>query len=186
MQPHLVYLANSAGAKVGITKPGNVPMRWLDQGATQAVVIMRTQSRFQAGCVEVALARHVSDRTVWRNLVGRDAFELDLVALCEQLRSEAARPLAELERRFPGQLTWVEQPAPVRFEYPVTSYAGPAIGLTLEPGAAIGGKLLGIKGQYLMFDSGVFNVRRHTSYHVEVARAADIAPDVRGQMELFR
>ncbi len=185
MQPHLVYLANSAGAKVGITTPANVPMRWLDQGATQAAVIMRTQSRFQAGCVEAALAQHVSDRTEWRNLVGRDAQELDLVALCEQLRRQAAHSLAALDERFPGALQWVEQPMPLRFEFPVTSYAGPPIGLTLEPGVAIGGALLGIKGQYLMFDSGVFNVRRHTSYHVEVARAADIAPDERGQMELF-
>ncbi len=185
MQPHLVYLANSAGAKVGITTPANVPMRWLDQGATQAAVIMRTQSRFQAGCVEAALAQHVSDRTEWRNLVGRDAQELDLVALCEQLRRQATHSLAALDERFPGALQWVEQPMPLRFEFPVTSYAGPPIGLTLEPGVAIGGALLGIKGQYLMFDSGVFNVRRHTSYHVEVARVADIAPDERGQMELF-
>lgn len=185
MQPHLVYLANSAGAKVGITTPANVPMRWLDQGATQAAVIMRTQSRFQAGCVEAALAQHVSDRTEWRTLVGRDAQEIDLVTLCEQLRRQAARSLASLDERFPGALQWVEQPAPLRFEYPVTSYAGQPVGLTLEPGVAIGGALLGIKGQYLMFDNGVFNVRRHTSYHVEVARAADVAPDERGQMELF-
>lgn len=185
MQSHVVYLANSAGAKVGITSPANVPMRWLDQGATQAVVIMRTQSRFQAGCVEAALARHVSDRTVWRNLVGRDALEVDLVALAERLRREAAAALAELDARFPGALSWVADPVPFRFEYPVTSYAGPPIGLTLEPGIAIGGRLLGIKGQYLLFDSGVFNVRRHNSYHVEVARAADVAVDVRGQMELF-
>ena len=185
MQPHLVYLANSAGAKVGITTPANVPMRWLDQGATQAAVIMRTQSRFQAGCVEAALAQHVSDRTEWRSLVGRDAQELDLVALCEQLRRQAARSLAALDERFPGALQWVEQPAALRFEYPVMSYAGQPVGLTLDPGVAIGGALLGIKGQYLMFDNGVFNVRRHTSYHVEVARAADVAPDERGQMELF-
>ena len=185
MQPHLVYLANSAGAKVGITTPTNVPMRWLDQGATQAVVVMRTQSRFQAGCVEAALARHVSDRTEWRNLVGRDAQQIDLVMLCERLRGAAAHALAELEQRFPGALAWVERPTPVQFEYPVASYAGPPIGLSLEPGITVGGTLLGIKGQYLMFDSGVFNVRRHTSYHVDVIRAADIAPDGRGQMELF-
>ena len=91
-------------AKVGITTPTNVPMRWLDQGATQAVVVMRTQSRFQAGCVEAALARHVSDRTEWRNLVGRDAQQIDLVMLCERLRGAAAHALAELEPRFPGAL----------------------------------------------------------------------------------
>ena len=167
--------------------PANVPMRWLDQGATQAVVVMRTQSRFQAGCVEAALARHVSDRTEWRNLVGRDA---------QRARSRGAdasdcaarRPTRSprWNERFPrracvGGKTRRRCGSTIRS----TSYAGPPIGLSLEPGIAVGGTLLGIKGQYLMFDSGVFNVRRHTSYHVDVTRAADIAPDGRGQMELF-
>jgi hypothetical protein len=193
MQPHLVYLANSAGAKVGITKPENLPWRWLDQGATQAAVIMRTQSRFQAGCVEAALARYVSDRTDWRELIGRDAAEIDLPELAARLRRDAAKELELLESRFAGALSWSAEAVPERFEYPVMAYASPANGLSLTAGGEIVGTLLGIKGQYLMFDSGVFNVRRHTSYHVVVARVADVPfvaresvrEDPRDQMELF-
>ena len=189
MQPHLVYLANSAGAKVGITKPENLPMRWLDQGATQAVVIMRTRSRFEAGCVEAALARYVSDRTDWRGLIGGDAVRIDLPSLATRLRIDAAVELAALDSRFPGALSWVSELEPECFEYPVTAYASPANGLSLDAATEIAGTLLGIKGQYLMLDSGVFNVRRHTSYHVDVARLADAEvvtrEDPRGQMELF-
>lgn len=193
MQPHLVYLANSAGAKVGITKPENVPWRWLDQGATQAAVIMRTQSRFQAGCVEAALARYVSDRTDWRELIGRDAAEIDLPELAVRLRRDAAKELELLDSRFAGALSWAAEVVTERFEYPVMTYASPANGLSLTAGGEIVGTLLGIKGQYLMFDSGVFNVRRHTSYHVVVARVADVPfvvresvhEDPRDQMELF-
>jgi len=191
MQPHLVYLANSAGPKVGITRPHNVPMRWLDQGATQGMLVMRTQTRHQAGCVEVALARYVGDRTDWRGLVGREAPPIDLTALLARLRDRAKLELAALAARFPGALEWVASPTPHSFEYPVTSYDGAATVLSLIVDRATGGTLLGIKGQYLLFDTGVLNVRRFTSYHVEIAHADPVervrAPvaGARDQMDLF-
>lgn len=185
MQPHVVYVANSAGAKVGITKPENLPGRWLDQGATEAIVILRTRSRHQAGCVEAVLSRHVSDRTDWRALIGREASQLDLLSLTAQLREVARAELAALDVRFPGALAWVDAPTPVGFEYPVTSYASPARALLLARRTELGGRLLGIKGQYLMFDSGVFNVRRHSSYHVEIARTTEPVAVARQQLELF-
>jgi hypothetical protein len=181
----VVYVANSAGAKVGITKPENLPGRWLDQGATQAIVIMQTRSRHQAGCVEAVLSRHISDRTDWRGLITRDARQLDLPALTTQLREIARVELAALEVRFPGALTWVDAPTPVSFQYPVTSYTSPSRALLLARHTELGGRLLGIKGQYLMFDSGVFNVRRHSSYHVEVARTTEPVAAARQQLELF-
>jgi hypothetical protein len=191
MQPHLVYLANSAGPKVGITRPQNVPMRWLDQGATQAMPVMRTQTRHQAGCVEAALARYVADRTDWRGLVGRDAAPIDLDSLLAQLRDRATLELAALDARFPGALEWIDAPQPQQFEYPVASYDGAATALSLLPEVPTGGTLLGVKGQYLLFDTGVLNVRRYTSYHVEVAHAEPIARvrapsgNARDQLELF-
>jgi hypothetical protein len=191
MQPHVVYLANSAGAKVGITKREHLPGRWLDQGATQALVILYTATRHQAGCVEAALARHVADRTDWRGLIGKDAAVIDLRALASQLRSTAVSELAALERRFPNALRWADREVPVSFEYPVASYGSPAHGLVLAPGEPVEGVLLGIKGQYLMFDSGVFNVRRHTSYHVTLLRSARREPRIQNegaqdQLELFQ
>jgi hypothetical protein len=192
MQPHFVYLANSAGAKVGITRPQNVPTRWLDQGATQGMLVMRTATRHQAGCVEAALARYVADRTDWRALVGRDAAPIDLAALLAQLRERAKLELAALDARFHGALEWIETPVAQCFDYPVTSYDGAATVLSLHADVAAGGTLLGIKGQYLLFDTGVLNVGRFTSYHVEVAHAEPVERSssarvaaARDQMELF-
>jgi hypothetical protein len=187
MQSHVVYLANSAGAKVGITKAAHLPGRWLDQGATAALVIMQTATRHQAGCVEAALARHVRDRTDWRGLVGGDARPIDLLGLTAQLRRSAATELAELDREFPAALRWTDAQSPAHFVYPVARYGSPARRLMLAVGEPIGGELLGIKGQYLMFDTGVFNVRRHTSYHVTIARGAGYAPvSTTDQLELFQ
>jgi len=191
MQPHVVYLANSAGAKVGITKPEHLPGRWLDQGATQAVVIMYTATRHQAGCVEAALARHVNDRTDWRGLVGKSAESIDLPLLASQLRGAAAKELAALEQMFPGALRWAEAAVPATFDYPVAQYGSPVRGLVLSTAEPVEGVLLGIKGQYLMFDSGVFNVRRHTSYHVTLARGSRREPRreidrAQDQLELFQ
>jgi hypothetical protein len=53
MQPHYVYLANSSGLKVGLTRASQIPTRWLDQGAAQALLCVRVPTRRQAGLVEV-------------------------------------------------------------------------------------------------------------------------------------
>ncbi len=186
MQQHVVYLANSAGPKVGITKPQNLPYRWLDQGATQALVIMRTHTRHQAGCVEAALARYVSDRTDWRALVRGTAETVDLRALARQLRDQAARELGELEQRFPAALQWSDAEATTEILYPVLRYGSAPRALALTADNPVVGTLLGIKGQYLLLDSGVFNVRRHTSYHVALSSGrAPLVSASDEQLKLF-
>src|SRR5690554_3510233 len=52
MTDHIVYLANSSGLKVGITRASQIPTRWIDQGASQALPIMRVATRQQSGMVE--------------------------------------------------------------------------------------------------------------------------------------
>ena len=80
MIPHVVYLANSSGLKVGITRHSQIPTRWLDQGATQALPILAVQSRFQSGLAEVIFKDFVADKTDWRAMLKGDAIELDLRA----------------------------------------------------------------------------------------------------------
>ena len=171
MRPHIVYLANSAGLKVGITRAANLPGRWLDQGATQAAAILETSTREQAGWAERALARYVSDRTDWRALVSREPQIIDLAVEAERLKRQAAGSIQEVFDRFPGGLQWISELQVVRFRYPVDRLTSPTR-LTLSAGASIGGYLLGIRGQYLLFDSGVFNVARYCSYHVQLGYGA--------------
>jgi hypothetical protein len=170
MQDHVVYLANSSGLKVGITRASQVPTRWIDQGASQALAIIRTRSRQQAGFCEAMLRAHVADRTNWRAMLKGEQDILDLAAERDRLLGLCSEELKALQQRFGlhalSVLTGVE---PVSLSYPVQAQPDKLVSLDLETaGATAGGRLLGIKGQYLIFDSGVLNVRKYTGYELEL------------------
>jgi len=69
LQPHIVYLANSSNVKVGVTRKAQVPTRWIDQGAHEAIEIVEVPNRYLAGITEVALKDHVGDKTNWRKML---------------------------------------------------------------------------------------------------------------------
>ncbi|MBV1906294.1 MAG: DUF2797 domain-containing protein [Pseudomonadales bacterium] len=170
MQPHVLYLANSTGLKVGITRTSQMPTRWLDQGAVQAIVLMRTATRYQVGCVEKCLAEFVSDKTNWRKLITGDSQKVDMQAAALALRSEAAENFTLLDEKFGADLVWEEASEVHEFQYPVERYLDKAKTQKLKPDEALEGVLTGIRGQYLLLDSGAFNVRSHTSHHVALSR----------------
>ncbi|MEZ5560395.1 MAG: DUF2797 domain-containing protein [Pseudomonadales bacterium] len=177
MQPHLVYLANSAGAKVGLTRRGQELGRWLDQGATQGLVILEAPTRQLAGLAEVALARHLSDRTDWRALVRGDAPPLDLAALRDRLRGAALE--------LPTEVRWLEQSIAHTLRYPLLRYGTAFARWRLERQTRVEGTLLGIKGQFLLFDRGVLNIRQHRAYRVRVSSPASGSLVTADQMEMF-
>ncbi len=169
MQDHIVYFANSSGLKVGITRASQVPTRWIDQGATQALAVLRVRSRQQAGFCEAMFRQHVSDRTNWRGMLSGEQPELDLAAERDRLLATCAGELGELQERFGihalSVLTGVD---PVSLSYPVLRYPDRIAALDFDKEAAFEGTLLGIKGQYLIFDSGVVNVRKYSGYEFEL------------------
>lgn len=170
MQPHIVYLANSSGVKVGITRTGQVPTRWLDQGATQALPIFRVQTRYQSGLLEVMFKQHVSDRTDWRRMLKGEAEPVDLAAVRDKLRADCATEITELRGRFGDDaIEFLPAEQPVEINYPVMRYPEKIKSLNFDKTPAISGQLEGIKGQYLIFDTGVINIRKFTSYQVELA-----------------
>lgn len=167
MQDHIVYLANSSGLKVGITRIGQVPTRWLDQGATQAVPIFRVKSRYQSGLVEVLFKQHVSDRTDWRKMLKGDAEPLDLPAQRDRLMQEFAADIAALQAQFePGAITPLPAENMLSIQYPVAQYPDKIKALNFDKTPQIEGVLQGIKGQYLLLDSGVLNIRKFAGYQV--------------------
>ncbi|MBA6096915.1 MULTISPECIES: DUF2797 domain-containing protein [Pseudomonas] len=169
MTDHVVYLANSSGIKVGITRASQLPTRWLDQGASQALPIMRVATRQQSGLVEDVLRSQVPDRTNWRALLKGDAEVLDLAAIREQVFDACAERLGELQGRFGLQAI---QPLPdaevVQINYPVQAYPHKIVSFNLDKDPVAEGTLLGIKGQYLIFDTGVINIRKYTAYQLAV------------------
>lgn len=167
MQDHIVYLANSSGLKVGITRATQVPTRWVDQGATQALAIIRVRSRLQSGAVEVMFKQFVADKTNWRDMLKGEATPLDMHAEAEALIEKCQPDLKELEDKFGffaiSVLNGVDV---VSIEYPVESYPEKISSHNFDKTPIVEGKLLGIKGQYLILDSGVINMRRFSGYEV--------------------
>jgi len=165
-QPHVVYLANSSGLKVGITRRTQLPTRWLDQGAIQALPILEVDTRQQSGFVEMLFKEQVADRTNWRAMLKGDVAPLDLRAERDRLLAALASGLAGLRERFGNDALRVLDAEPVTLAYPVLEAPTKVVSLNFDKTPEVAGTLLGLKGQYLMLDSGVINLRKFTGYEV--------------------
>jgi hypothetical protein len=169
MQDHIVYLANSSGLKVGITRATQVPTRWIDQGATQALAIMRVRSRLQSGTLEMAFKQHVADKTNWRDMLKGKAAELDMAGERDRLLAACEEDVKELMATFGFfAISVLKGIDAVSIDYPVQAYPEKITSLNFDKEPVVSGTLKGIKGQYLIFDSGVINLRRFSGYEVEL------------------
>lgn len=165
--PHIVYLANSSGLKVGITRETQIPTRWIDQGASQALPLFRVPERRISGLVETTLKNWVSDRTHWQRLLKGEPEPRDMAAEAEALLDQAGAALEALQQSEGdrnGPLMEVLAPRPREFRYPVLEYPAKVKSLNPEKQPRIEGTLLGIKGQYLILDTGCLNIRKYTAY----------------------
>lgn len=158
LQPHIVYLANSSNVKVGVTRKSQVPTRWIDQGAHEAIEIVETPNRYLAGITEVALKEHVSDKTNWRKMLTNNLEDVDLFAWRNDLKPHIP------EEALPY---FIDSTQETQLEFPVLRYPEKVKSLNLEKTPEFTGRLMGIKGQYLIFeDHTVFNVRGSEGYYV--------------------
>lgn len=162
MIPHYVYIAWSSGYKVGLTRKGRQLKRWMDQGATEAVVIAETPTRRAAGELEVAIAQRMNDKTDWRKML-KEENEPDRGIL--DVREEAIAHLPDSFSHYifsePQQVTRIVYP-----RQPDTIVKLKSLNLDKQPD--ITGEVKGIKGQYILFEDGVFNVKKFSGFHVEV------------------
>ena len=169
MQPHIVYLANSSGLKVGITRVNQMPTRWLDQGASQAMPIMQVATRKLSGQVETILKQYVADKTNWRKLLQSDAQHIDMTQAADALLNESEADLDVLLSELSHQdYQWLDTPA-ISMRYPVLEYPSKIKSHNLDKEPVLEGKLMGIKGQYLIFDTAVINIRKYTFYLVQLS-----------------
>ena len=170
LQDHILYLANSSGLKIGITRATQVPTRWIDQGAAQVLAIVRVRTRLQSGILEVMFKQHVADKTNWREMLKGEPDRLDLLDEKDALIDLCKDEIAELEEKFGffaiSVLNGVE---PVDIVYPVNEYPQKITSLNFDKNPVVEGVLQGIKGQYLMLDSGVINLRKFSGYEIELS-----------------
>ena len=170
MQDHIVYLANSSGLKVGITRASQVPTRWIDQGAIQALPIIRVRSRQQSGFAEIIFKRHVTDRTNWRAMLKGDLDEINLEDERDRLMELCEKELEDLVHQFGlHAISILNGVSAVSIDYPVQHFPEKVTSLNLDKDPRIEGTLTGIKGQYLIFDTGVINLRKYSGYQVALA-----------------
>ncbi len=163
---HVVYLANSSGLKVGITRASQVPTRWIDQGAVAALPMLRVANRRLAGLVEVACKAHVADRTNWRAMLKGDVPELDLARERDSLLAKIEPELAALRAEHGAESLQAVNEDGLALGYPVATWPAKVASHNLDKTPSVSGILQGIKGQYLMLDTGVINIRKYTAYQV--------------------
>jgi len=166
--PHYVYLANSSGIKVGITRGTQIPTRWMDQGAGQALPVFKVATRLQSGLLEMVLKQHVSDRTDWRKMLKSDAEPLDLKAIRDDLFEKCSAEITSIKtEQSEGAITELDESV-VDILYPVSEYPEKIKSLNFDKQPEIEGGLMGIKGQYLILDTGVLNMRKFSGYNLQV------------------
>jgi hypothetical protein len=157
----IVYLARSSAVKVGITRASQLPTRWIDQGATDAIVFARVPNRYTAGLVEVAMKEHLTDRTNWQRMLKNEVIDADLVATKASLTGTLDADL----RQFVDTDDTV-----CSIDYPVNRYPEKVKSVGFDKQAEIEGCLAGIKGQYLIFDDNrVLNIRKHNGYRITMS-----------------
>lgn len=169
-QDHYVYLANSSGVKVGITRGTQIPTRWIDQGAIEALPILKVSTRLQSGQVERLLGEHLADKTNWRKMLKNEVEPIDLATVRDQIFETCAEGLAALEKQHGLQaIQRLNDAEQVHINYPVLNYPLKVSSLSFDKTEHVTGVLQGIKGQYLILDTGVINIRKFTAYQVTLS-----------------
>jgi hypothetical protein len=157
--PHVTYVSLTSGLKVGVTRTTQIPTRWIDQGAVEAVLLAETAYRQAAGLIEVSLKKHIADKTNWRNML-KNEFTNSMGIL--EMKKKLVSLIPDDLKQFISDKNEV-----TKINFPVIQYPQKLTSLNLDKVPVIEKKLMGIKGQYLIFDDNtVINLRSHTAYKV--------------------
>ena len=172
LSEHFVYLANTGTVKVGITRQvtEGVSTRWMDQGATQATVMLRVPDRLTSGLVETLCKDHIADKTNWRTMLKGKPDEVDLEQVKTELMGKIEGELEALKQEK-GLQAVSEVTTPIHdIHYPVEDYPVKIKSLNLDKTPSFTGVLQGIKGQYWMLDGDrVINIRKFAGYNVDLS-----------------
>ncbi len=157
---HFVYLASSSNTKVGITRHTQIPTRWIDQGASEAIILAKTPNRHIAGTIEKYLMQYYSDKTSWQAMLKGETKSVDLIA-------EKTNAASKLPKEL---LQYISENNDItKINYPIKKYPSKIKSISLDKESRIEGILTGIKGQYLYLNNEkVINIRKHTGYFIEI------------------
>lgn len=161
LQPHYVYLALSNEVKVGITRNTQVSTRWIDQGASKAIILAEVPYRALSGEIEVELKKYLPDKTNWQRMLKNEIAQEVSLTERKQAAVEMLSDALKIYATHENHITDIN--------YPVLEYPKKITSLNFEKMPAITGVLKGIKGQYLIFEGGsVINLRNASGYEIEL------------------
>ena len=156
LQPHIVYLSNTGRIKVGVTRKLQIPYRWIDQGAHEAVELLQTPNRFLAGEAEVALKKYMSDKTNWRSMLKNERDSSNIKSSKDQAKNFIPSNLLHY---------FIDASNVVSIDYPVVEYPENPKSIKLNKDSVFSSTLKGVKGQYLIFEKNqVLNYRAHEGH----------------------
>ena len=144
---------------MGITRKVNVPHRWMDQGAVFALPILEVKDRRTSGLIEIEIAKKFGDKTNCRKMLKNDNEDIDLVAARETVFTEFDELITKHGAKKINEDV-------LSFEYPAIKYPEKVSSLNLLKKPVIESTLLAVKGQYLIFECGALNMRKHQGYEV--------------------
>ena len=167
MVDHVVYLANTSALKVGITRHSQIPTRWIDQGATEALPIYLVQSRHISGLVEVKLAQLMADKTNWRAMLKGNNDPIPLKEKAHAVQLQIEETIFALLKDYGDKAIQPLDAEVTKINYPVNIFPNKISSFNFDKAPLVSGTLMGIKGQYLILDTGVINIRKFAGYEVE-------------------
>lgn len=166
---HVIYLSKTSDLKVGITRHYHMMTRWIDQGATEAVIVAKVNTRRVAGLLEIMLAETLSDKTNWRKMLKNESTPVDWPVVKKQAQQMITAQIDALKQTVPGAIISLDASDKVfNIQYPWQGTLNKISSFNFDKHPEVSGTLLGIKGQYLIFDTGVLNVRKYSGYHVHL------------------
>tara|TARA_Y100000590_G_C15663378_1_gene993538 strand:+ start:167 stop:970 length:804 start_codon:yes stop_codon:yes gene_type:complete len=160
LDDHYVYLSITSNLKVGVTRKTQIPTRWIDQGAHYAIKFCKTPNRYLAGCVEIEIAKYISDRTQWRKMLKGEFEKINLL----NKKKELLDMLPDNLKKYISNNNDI-----INISYPIYKNLSKVKSINLDKTPEISGKITGIKGQYIMIDNEyVLNVRKYTGYILQI------------------
>jgi hypothetical protein len=167
MVDHVVYLANTSALKVGITRKSQIPTRWIDQGATEALPIYRVNTRHISGSLEVELAKLMADKTNWQAMLKGHNHKIPLKEKANEVGPKIDQTIQALLTQYGDDAVEKLDAEVTTIHYPVNEFPQKIASFNFDKSPLVSGTLMGMKGQYLIFDTGVINIRKFTGYAIE-------------------
>jgi hypothetical protein len=167
---HSLYISLTSDLKIGVTRQNQEQTRWVDQGASQALRVLTCAKRKHAGILEKKISATMKDKTNWRKMLKNEYPDVNLKAKKNNLLEMIFDEIENLGEEFEylnDTIMKDEKEKILTIKYPVLEYPQKVTSFNLDKNPVCEGVLMGIKGQYLILDTGVINLRKYAGYLME-------------------